>query len=166
MKTNIRLFLLATFCGTLLAMTGCMQNGQEPTEGDEPPAPDFLIVTGTVTDMDGVPLPSIHMFVDTTTIEKYNDRSIIWWWDMMERYTDKEGCFELYYEYGGNEFEPTAWPSELTVVAVDTTGVYETQSNVLPVETKPRYKDAWMGIYDGRVENADFVLKIKNPNKQ
>ena len=54
------------------------------------------------------------------------------------------------------------WPTDLTIIAQDTSGMYETQSQTFSVELRQRYPkiEELNYIYDGFVI-ANFVLKKK-----
>ena len=131
----------------------------EDCSGDGPltpvPAPSEIRVFGSVKDETGNSLESIQFIMDSTKILKMD-------WLNYDKYlySSKDGQF--YANYTNISLCEIEWPTEVTFVATDTSGVYETQEKTFPVEIKQRYLNnpQWSMVYDGYVQ-ADFVM-IRN----
>lgn len=131
----------------------------EDSSGDGPltpvPAPSEIRVFGSVKDETGNSLESIQFIMDSTKILKMD-------WLNYDKYlySSKDGQF--YANYTNISLCEIEWPTEITFIATDTSGVYETQEKTFPVEIKQRYLNnpRWSMVYDGYVQ-ADFVMYKK-----
>ena len=111
-----------------------------------------MIINGTVTDINGRPLQSIFVCIDTMYLDldinetmSYEDGT----------FTDEEGKFIKMYKAGYPTAFMADWPSELVMVAIDSSGVYESQKRSFPVERTPRFTEKDASV------TADFVMKKK-----
>ena len=159
MKRNYYLCMLAAICGIMVSLNGCKQ--EEPQEGYvEPPAPPYMELSGTVTNEEGQALAAIQVSLDSTKIER-NDWGTFPLSEIERKiYTDKEGGYRVYYDYIGSDYDPVKWPLEITIVACDTTGLYETQTKTVPVENRIRYPNYTnLSRYVDGIVTANFVLK-------
>lgn len=153
MKTKIYFWLCATLCVLSLTMSGCKED--KPTDGRHP-APPYISVTGIITGEDGSPIESIRIVADSSALNSDN-----WWQTDQEEYSANDGSYALLY-MSSVDYRLIKWPTELTLIAQDTSGMYETQSQTFPIEMRQRYpniKDLNY-VYDGWV-TANFVLKKK-----
>lgn len=125
----------------LISCSPMKGNNLDPTYGDQTGIPR-LVVTGTVTNTSGQALQGIYVAVfgvraaDEPDVLSYN-----------YALTDKEGDYTIV-RYRGREF-----PTEVSVVATDSTGIYEEQLLFAPVT----YDTINGQPFNGFV-TADFVL--------
>ncbi len=137
--------LLIAICAIILV--GC-------PDGFKAPTPE-LVIDGTITDENGQPLEDILVCLDTAILAAY-ENACSWphWYDYAKSTTEK-GRYVMRYRHGQLLPLSDKWPSEVLVIAGDTTGVYEMQSKKFPVIER----DANTVTY-GYV-TADFVMKKK-----
>lgn len=135
--------LLIAICA--IALVGC-------PDGYRAPNPEFRI-NGTVMDETGQPIENILVSVDTAILSpSYMHED---WYEVACR-TNQEGKFSKRYENGCFISQYVeSWPSELIIIAVDTSGIYEKESQRFPVKLT-KYGPSMFG----RV-TADFVMKKK-----
>lgn len=150
MKTKINLWLFATLCVLSILLDGCKEKDVMP------PAPSFIGVNGTITDEDGYPVESIQVVADGSSFDNEE-----WWQTDKVEYSDKDGLYGILY-MSSVDHELVKWPTELTIIVKDTSGIYATQSKTFPVELRQRYpkNEKLSFIYDGYV-TADFALQKK-----
>ena len=158
MKTKIFNCLIVALCA--VSFFSCKE--KEDPSSEFMPAPSFLEISGTITDETGSPLNSVVVYADTTDL------------DVTKRYMSRgetsksikdDGGYTVHYSLG-KRIKAEKWPSELseiTIIAEDTTGIYEMQKKTMPVEVSVRYPENSLMSYlvDGHVYNADFVMKKK-----
>ena len=66
------------------------------------------------------------------------------------------------YAYRWRTLSTEKWPSDIILTAKDTTGIYETQVQVCPVEVRVRFpEDTLLHNYTDGIVTADFVMKKK-----
>ena len=128
-------------------------------ESGDMPAPSYLEISGSITDEAGAPLSSISISMDTTNLPARRD-----WLKDPSSFSEKDGTYYIF-SISGAHLKAEEWPSilsEVTLIAEDTTGVYETQKKTVPVEVLVRYPEQsiWKDLVDGYV-TADFVMKKK-----
>lgn len=142
MKNKFLMCLIFAICA--IALVGC-PDGYRANKAE-------LVVKGTITDEVGQPLENILVCVDTVLIPVYSVGEDHWY--EYAKSTTQEGTFTIRYKH--NYICPyyDKWPSEILVIAGDTTGVYEMQTKKFPVEEKE------VNTGDGYV-TADFVMKKK-----
>ena len=122
------------------------------------PPNSYVELSGSITDEAGAPLNSILISMDTTNLFPGRE------WP--NSFSEKDGKYYMaIISYGHIKAEE--WPAELsevTLIAEDTTGVYEMQKKTVPVSVQLRYPNEpdweWNYIVDGFV-TADFVMKKK-----
>ena len=153
MKNLVFRSVLVALCA--IAIVGCKKK-DEPTTSCMPFAP-YLSVDGVVTNEDGLPLDSIQI-----TLQKED----AWWWSNRAIYTNEIGAYdymESTHQKGVDYFYGTVdWPSEVTVIATDTTGVYETQIKTCPIVETMRYpEDTTLHMYIDGLATVNFVMKKK-----
>lgn len=133
--------LLIVLASGLISCSPMQGDKIDPPEGDQTGIPR-LVVTGTVTNTSGQAVQGIYVAIfgvraaDEPDVLSYN-----------YALTDKEGDYTIV-RYRGREF-----PKEVTVVATDSTGVYEEQLLFAPVT----YDTINGQPFNGFV-TADFVL--------
>ena len=133
--------LLIVLASGLISCSSMKENNIDPTYGDQTGIPR-LLVTGTVTNTSGQAVQGIYVAIfgvraaDEPDVLSYN-----------YALTDKEGDYTIV-RYRGREF-----PTEVTVVATDSTGIYEEQLLFAPVT----YDTINGQPFNGFV-TADFVL--------
>ena len=143
MKKYLFIIVLTLIC---FSSVGC---SKRDTYEPIPPGLPRMIISGTVTNTSSEPLEGIHVSVfgvrepDEIDIITYN-----------YAITDTAGQYTII-RYRGREM-----PTEVTVVATDSTGVYQEQVIFAPVtyDTEYRYGNE---PYNAFV-NADFVLSQQN----
>ena len=134
--------LLIVLASGLISCSSMKENNFDPTEGGDQTGIPRLVVTGTVTNTAGQALQGIYVAIfgvraaDEQDVLSYN-----------YALTDKEGDYTIV-RYRGREF-----PTEVTVVATDSTGVYEEQLRFATVT----YDTINGQPFNGFV-TADFVL--------
>ena len=167
MKKIFNMLMLSALCQVVVCLSSCKMN-DEDIGCVLIPAPEKLELSGIITNEDGQSLAAIQISIDDTKLERNEyDLCIIWSWDSV-KYTNRDGGYKISFEYGGDPYSPTAWPSELTVIAKDTTGIYETDTKTVSVNSRYRYPDdaKYGHIIDGSAI-ADFVLhKREQPSDQ
>ncbi|MBO4689696.1 MAG: hypothetical protein J5621_02360 [Paludibacteraceae bacterium] len=125
------------------------------------PCPSFIEISGSITDEAGAPLNSVVIYADTTNLNLTkkslcNGETI--------RSFKNDGQYYVRYSFAGH-LKVEEWPSELlevTIIAEDTTGVYESQNKTMPVDVRARYPEnsTWNYLVDGYA-TIDFVMKKK-----
>ena len=153
MKNNLLKCLIFVFCG--MSLLGCeKKNVYEPLFE---PRPSFLRIDGSVMDDSSNIVKSVSIYAEAANYDLplYPEVYPI----------NKDGQYSIRYYFDWFKIED--WPSELlevTVIAKDTTGVYEMQKKTVPVSVQLRYPNEpdweWNYIVDGHV-TADFVMKKK-----
>ena len=142
-KKNVMIkSLLIAICA--IAFVGCPDGYRAPKAE--------LVIKGTITDEAGQPLENILVCVDTALIPVYSVGEDHWY--EYARSTTKEGTFTIRYKHNYICPNYDTWPSEVLIIAGDTTGVYEMQTKKFPVE------EGEVNTGDGYV-TADFVMKKK-----
>lgn len=124
---------------------------------DPPHRGSRIEIKGTITDeVTGLPLQSVFVCIDTMYLDldinettSYEDGV----------FSNQEGKYFITYTQG-SLMAFRSWPSELFLVAIDTSNVYETQKMAFPVTIQhsenPRLKS-----YSYAFVTADFVMKKK-----
>ena len=160
MKTGIHLGGLVVLWGLYIMLIGCEKDGPDCVMI---PPPSGIVVSGTITDEVGSPIESIQIVADSSSfyIGKWRDIE-------QKEYSDKKGLYRIQYT-SDVDFESVKWPTELTVIAKDTSDIYETQTQTFAIELRQRYQNLPIGkkysyILDGYV-TADFVLQKKKKNQ-
>ncbi len=143
MKTIISKGLLVAICA--MYFLGCVET--QISQG-----PTCLNVSGIIINEEGLPLEGIRVSVDTTLLERNN------WWFGIDASSDKEGKYSLTHKYKGDAQRDKDWPTEVSVIAKDASGMYETQIERFSVETRERTLDK--GDVDGIV-TANFIMHKK-----
>ena len=139
MKNNLFMCLLIAVCVTVFV--GCTP----------PNRPSTMEIRGIITDENGQPLQSIFVCIDTTYLAElmtYDDGI----------FSNQEGIYKLLYMKGYPSAFMGDWPSELVMIAKDTSGIYWSQKKSFPVDV--RYSD-WNKNYSYAFVTADFVMKKK-----
>ena len=160
MKTIIHLGVLVVLWGLFITLIGCEKDGPDCIMI---PPPSGIVVSGTITDEAGSPIESIQIVADSSSF------NIGKWRDIEQKeYSDKKGLYRIQYT-SDVDFESVKWPTELTVIAKDTSDIYETQTQTFAIELRQRYQNLPIGekysyILDGYV-TADFVLQKKKKNQ-
>ena len=160
MKTIIHLGVLVVLWGLFITLIGCEKDGPDCIMI---PPPSGIVVSGTITDEVGSPIESIQIVADSASF------NIGKWRDIEQKeYSDKKGLYRIQYT-SDVDFESVKWPTELTVIAKDTSDIYETQTQTFAIELRQRYQNLPIGkkysyILDGYV-TADFVLQKKKKNQ-
>ena len=142
---------IATLCCMMLTLISCeKQNQHQP---DVPPQPSYLSISGKVTNSAGLPLQSIQI-----TLEKSDS----WWWTDKQMYSDKDGIYSYLQQYQKLDLTQIEWPAEVTILAIDTAGIYQQQTRTVSVQIRKRYPDLpeYAEYIDG-IAIADFVLREK-----
>lgn len=173
MKTKIFNCLIVAFCAVLFGACHPIEPEYRHTDGP------LMLIGGSITNEEGQPVDSIYVSVDTAACDFSYD---VWWreqwwnvslwnkplgndeptWDIANRkdYSDKDGKYGLLYIFHlGIKLPYNEWPTELTLIATDSTGVYETQSQTFPVDVHLYYPDDSTEVYG--IVKADFVMKKK-----
>ena len=143
MKNKFLMCLIFAICA--IALVGC-------PDGYKAPTPQ-LIIDGTITDENGQPLEDILVCLDTTILAAFEE-GYSCWYDYAKR-TTKEGQYVMRYRHGQLLPLSDKWPSEVLIIAGDTTGVYEMQSKKFPVIERERNTVTYGDV------KADFVMKKK-----
>ncbi|MCR5050953.1 MAG: hypothetical protein K6A36_07720 [Paludibacteraceae bacterium] len=148
MKRNYFKYLAIAICA--ISLIGCKQKENPSVESIEP----SFYITGTISTEDGLPLEGIQVCVDTTNFAL--DLSQMKW-QIKKGLSNKEGLFGLHYMY--KSFPKTIeWPSEVTLIATDTTDMYESQTRTYPIQVRETGDPK---ITNGLVSEADFVMHKK-----
>ena len=149
-----KLFNIATYLILCIGFTGCSNKMEELTpdmmDGAYHDGAPRLIIHGTVSNTGDETLPGIY--VSVFGVREANEPDILWY---NYAITDSLGKYTII-RYRGRET-----PVEVTVVATDSTDVYQEQ--VLFVPVKYDYYTLYTGEqqnYNGYV-NADFTLEAK-----
>lgn len=156
---------LSILCCLMVAAVGCRQ--QEPERTDSgievpPPPPPHIVISGTVTNEENLPLEAIQISINGNELNVYTDSEEGVWL----LYSDEQGNYLG--EGVSNNNRPSAenlpiWPSEITITAQDASGVYEAQTNTFPVESVQRFPEE-LGQYQYYMDanvTANFVMKAK-----
>lgn len=150
MKIKFLKCLIVALCG--ISIVSCKQK-----EETEYPALSALIIMGSVSNDEGMPLESIRIRIDTIGLDLNYEE---WHWHD-DAVTDREGKYMWSYTYKGT-LPIEEWPSNVTIIATDTTGAYETQTKLKAVEVKHRYDDnPYKSTFVDGYVTADFVMKKK-----
>ena len=153
MKNLVFRSVLVSLCA--IAIVGCKKK-DEPTTSCMP-CPPYLSVHGTITNEEGLSLDSIQV-----TLQKED----AWWWSNCIEYTNEIGTYEYFNATSSSGFLYgiiEEFPAEVTVIATDTTGVYETQKQTCTVVERIRYPENpdWRHMYIDGIATANFVMKRK-----
>jgi len=143
MKKHLFIIVLTLIC---FSSVGCSKrNTYEPI----PPGLPRMIISGTVTNTSSEPLEGIY--VSVFGVREPDEKDIITY---NYAITDTAGQYTII-RYRGREL-----PTEVTVVATDSTGVYQEQVIFAPVTYDKEYRSG-NEPYNAFV-NADFVLSQQN----
>ena len=143
MKKHLFIIVLILIC---FSSVGCSKrNTYEPI----PPGLPRMIISGTVTNTSSEPLEGIY--VSVFGVREPDEKDIITY---NYAITDTAGQYTII-RYRGREL-----PTEVTVVATDSTGVYQEQVIFAPVTYDKEYRSG-NEPYNAFV-NADFVLSQQN----
>ena len=158
MKTKVFNCLIVALCA--VSFFSCKEKEDPSSVGM--PAPSFLEISGIITDEAGSPLNSVVVYADITNLGITKECLIHG--EIFESIKN-DGWYGICYQFWGY-LKAEEWPSELsevTIIAEDTTGIYEMQKKTMPVEVNVRYPEYSPMNYlvDGHVYNADFVMKKK-----
>ena len=158
MKTKIFNCLIVALCA--VSFFACKEKEEPSSVGM--PVPSFLEISGIITDEAGSPLNSVVVYADTTNLGITKECLIHG--EIFESIKN-DGWYGIRYQFWGY-LKAEEWPSELsevTIIAEDTTGIYEKQKKTMPVVVSVRYPEYSPMNYlvDGHVYNADFVMKKK-----
>lgn len=149
MKANVFKNMIIALCA--ICFVSCYPGYEVP--------PSRIVISGIVRNETGEPLNSIQITIDTATF-KIVDKGIVWRQEGYG-YTQQNGEYVLSYSYRDGELPAEEWPHEINIIATDTCGIYETQSQTCPVSVRARnYKDKSIERLDGYV-TADFVMHKK-----
>ena len=151
MKTKISLWMLAAICSLSMIFKGCKKD----PDSIEPPGPPNLNIVGTITGETSQPIESILVTIDSLNLDM--DK---WTNYYVQEYSDKEGKCVFAYEYKWAVYD-IEFPSAVILSAKDTSGIYEPQTKIFPVERVKRVINLMsLTVYDGYV-TADFALQKK-----
>lgn len=143
MKHSLPILLIA------LCLIGCsMKDGPSIADPNDPAGKGAprMIISGRVTDTANVALPGIYISVPG--VREPNEREIL---SYNYAITDSAGQYTII-RYRGREL-----PVEVTVVATDSTGLYQEQQRFVPVTYDTIRTVAGYTRYNAYVK-ADFVL--------
>ena len=143
MKHSLPILLIA------LCLIGCsMKDGPSIADPGDPAGKGAprMIISGRVTDTANVALPGIYISVPG--VREPNEREIL---SYNYAITDSAGQYTII-RYRGREL-----PVEVTVVATDSTGLYQEQQRFVPVAYDTIRTVAGYTRYNAYVK-ADFVL--------
>ena len=143
MKKHLFIIVLTLIC---FSSVGC---SKRDTYEPIPPGLPRMIISGTVTNTSSEPLEGIY--VSVFGVREPDEKDIITY---NYAITDTAGQYTII-RYRGREM-----PTEVTVVATDSTGVYEEQVIFAPVTYDKEYRYS-NEPYNAFV-NADFVLSQQN----
>lgn len=147
-------------CSLCIIVTSC-----KPNNGPDvpPPAPPRLEISGIVSDVYNNPLEGIQITITLPEMEKkWADAGLFGDNVKLIGYSDAQGTFAFaFWKYNNSDDgydEP--WSREITVIATDPKGIYETQEIVFPITAQTRYSDIpkYKNYIDGLV-TANFVLR-------
>ncbi|MBO4690951.1 MAG: hypothetical protein J5621_08785 [Paludibacteraceae bacterium] len=141
MKNNLFMYLIIAIYVTVFV--GCTP----------PNRPSTMEIKGTVTNDLGIPLESISICIDSASA--HLDHAMSYEEGV---FTNHDGEYFMLCSGGYPAIFEEGWPSKLVLIAIDTTGVYETQEKIFSVEI--RHSD-WNKIYSYAFVTADFVMKKK-----
>lgn len=145
MKRNL-LGMVVAICALSVVLISCKNNT------DVLPQPPYLTVQGLVTDGESQPLSSIQVTILLPDSLFPAGTTYSCWTDEKGQYmSDALGCWAI--ETG------VSWPTEITVSAKDTLGIYEEQTKKVSVVAYPRYPDGQLPQYIDAKATADFVLQ-------
>ncbi len=148
MKRNL-FGIAAILCALSVVFAGC---DNKPIV---PPAPPYLSVVGTITDVENRPLESMQVTIFLPEVIRLSGE---YEQDTYICYTDSNGQYDSGTLSCWAITEGLSWPEEITVSAIDTSGVYEELTITVPMESYPRYPDGkWKRYIDAKAQ-ADFVL--------
>ena len=119
-----------------------------------PPAPSTISIGGVITNEDGMLLESILAMVDTNSFDMKKC------WIEGDGYTDQNGFFLIEYM----PFEQIEWPKEVTVTAIDTSGIYAAETQTFEVAILA-VDSSLLSKYHGAVARrvvANFVLSYSH----
>lgn len=143
MKKHLFIIVLTLIC---FSSVGC---SKRDTYEPIPPGLPRMIISGTVTNTSSEPLEGIY--VSVFDVREPDEKDIITY---NYAITDTAGQYTII-RYRGREL-----PTEVTVVATDSTGVYQEQVIFAPVTYDKEYRSG-NEPYNAFV-NADFVLSQQN----
>jgi len=143
MKKHLFIIVLTLIC---FSSVGC---SKRDTYEPIPPGLPRMIISGTVTNTSSEPLEGIY--VSVFGVREPDEKDIITY---NYAITDTAGQYTII-RYRGREL-----PTEVTVVATDSTGVYQEQVIFAPVTYDKEYRSG-NEPYNAFV-NADFVLSQQN----
>ncbi|MBO4690219.1 MAG: hypothetical protein J5621_05030 [Paludibacteraceae bacterium] len=144
MKNNLFMYLLIAVC--LTVFVGC-------GDKEKPYPTSYMEIRGVITDEQGLPLESISICIDSASAHLDHTMSY-----EEGAFTDHEGEFFMLCRGGSPAVFKEGWPSEMILIATDTTGTYATQEKVFSVEV--RHFD-WIKNYSHALVTADFIMKKK-----
>lgn len=148
MKRNYFKYLVIAVCAILLI--SCKQKETLCAESIEP----SFFITGNITTEDGLPLEGIQVCVDTNNFALDLNQNK---WQIKKESSNKEGLYGLHYMY--KKFPKyIEWPSEVMLIAIDTAGIYESQTRTFQIQVRETDDPK---ITNGLVSGADFVMKKK-----
>ena len=156
MKNHFLKCLIIAICAISLA--GCEKKNDDLVGM---PAPSFLEISGAITDETGAPLNSVVVYADTTNLNL--TKKCLSNGETIHSFKN-DGQYTVRYSFAGH-LKVEKWPTEIsdvTIIAEDTIGVYESQKKTMPVNVRARYPEysTWNDLVDGHV-TADFVMKKK-----
>ena len=157
MKSHYFITLVVAMCCISIAFISCKSN--DPILH---PAPPYCTVTGIVTNEANQPLDSIQFVLDHTAFAEWKEFEKLDSLDALKftKYSDEHGEYQI--EVAKIHIEDTTWPEEVTITASDPAGVYESQTQTVPLESYTRYSNGkWKNYIDAKV-HANFVLNKKN----
>lgn len=143
-------FIFSLLIAVPFVFIGCKAEGMSLLEPDDSIGMPRLVVSGTVVDTANTPLPDIYVSIfgvrnpGETDIITYN-----------YAVTDSAGQYTII-RYRGREL-----PKEVTVVATDSTGIYQEQLFIAPVSYDTIQTNNGNVPYNAYV-TADFVLSQQN----
>lgn len=145
--------LIVALCAVSIVGCKTRSNGEfEPT---------YLYIDGVITNEDGTPLNTIQVSVDTANFAIILKPENLWYQEGLG-ISDKEGKYSLSYMYNGVFKLSNEWPAEITLIATDTAGIYETQAQKFSIKEHSRAKyDPNQNLNTDGIVKADFVMKKK-----
>ena len=148
MKRNL-FGIAAILCALSVVFTGC---DNKPIV---PPAPPYLYVVGTITDVENRPLESVQVTIFLPEVIRLSGE---YEQDTYVCYTDTNGQYDSGTLSCWAITRGLSWPEEITVSAKDTTGVYEELTITVPLVSYAGFPDGKWKRYIYAKAQADFVL--------
>ena len=142
MKNNFFKCLIVAFGAILLI--GC---------GDTPHPTSYMEIKGVITDESGQPLESISICIDSA--RAHLDHAMSYEEGV---FSDQEGKYFMLCRGGYPAIFEEGWPSNMILIATDTTGIYETQEKTFSVDVQ---RSNWIKNFSKASVTADFVMKKK-----